>query len=132
MSDIRFACPYCSQHIACDEDYADLAIDCPACGNSMVVPRLSAANSAHPDLLLLASPPAPKHVPAPPVQTVRAWTEREWAERSESSKGTRKEYSSLHSFARVVLWFVLIVMGMSAVAVGVLFIGCAAMLAQMH
>lgn len=80
MSDIKFACPHCSQHITCDAAYCDAVIDCPACGNGMVVPRLSATDAPHPTMLLVASTPAPKHPTAPPMPPIRALTEREWAE----------------------------------------------------
>lgn len=87
MSDIKFACPHCAQHVTCDAEYCDAVIDCPACGNGMVVPRLTATDSAHPAMLLVASAPAPKH-PAPPViPTIRALTEREWAEHSRKFGG---------------------------------------------
>jgi DNA-directed RNA polymerase subunit RPC12/RpoP len=39
MSDIRFACFHCAQHIACDPSYAGNAIDCPACGTRIIVPK---------------------------------------------------------------------------------------------
>ena len=44
MSEIKFACPHCSQHVACDRDYADMCVVCPSCGKPMEVPRLSAAD----------------------------------------------------------------------------------------
>ena len=86
MSEIKFACPYCGQHIACDAGYGDLAIDCPACGNALVVPRLTAAASGHRSMVVVASTPSPKHAP-PPIQPVRAWTEQEWSQLSREMKG---------------------------------------------
>jgi len=80
MSDIRFACPYCHQHIACDADYSDSSIDCPACGSSMVVPRLSNSGSDHPAMVLVASTPSPKHIAPERMDTLRGWTEEEWAQ----------------------------------------------------
>lgn len=80
MSDIKFACPYCSQHITCDPQYGDAIIDCPACGNEMVVPRLTAGDSPHPTMLVVASRPGPKRPPISSGPTLRAMSEREWAE----------------------------------------------------
>jgi hypothetical protein len=84
MSEIKFACPFCSQHIACDADYADLAIDCPSCGKSMVVPRLSSRTSSNPGLVIVASAPLPPHT-SPPPPIITAWTEQEWAQLSRHS-----------------------------------------------
>ena len=39
MSEIKFACPHCRQHIACDENYGGLQISCPACRGPMLVPE---------------------------------------------------------------------------------------------
>lgn len=80
MSEIKFACPYCSQHVTCDAQYGDALIDCPACGNEMVVPRLNASDSAHPSMLVVASRPGPKRSTSGAGPTVRAMSESEWAE----------------------------------------------------
>jgi hypothetical protein len=80
MSDIKFACPHCSQHITCDIQYCDSTIDCPACGNEMIVPRLTAIDSPHPPMLLVASPPGPKRPAKRLGPNVRPLSEREWAE----------------------------------------------------
>jgi hypothetical protein len=82
MSDIRFACPHCNQHIACDADYSDSSIECPACGSSMVVPRLSAGGADHSGMVLVASTPSPKHTAPERLNTLRGWTEEEWAQHS--------------------------------------------------
>jgi hypothetical protein len=90
MSDIKFACPHCSQHITCDAHYCDAAIDCPACGNEMIVPRLTASDSAHPPMLLVASPPGPKRPASRSSPVVHALTEQEWAEHTRNFTGTEK------------------------------------------
>ncbi len=82
MNEIKFACPHCNQHIACDAGYRDFTIDCPACGNSMVVPHLTASDSAHPAMVIVASIPSPKRAEPPPIPVLKAWTEQEWARRS--------------------------------------------------
>ena len=90
MSDIKFACPFCHQHITCDSQYCDATIDCPACANEMIVPRLTASESAHAHLLLVASPPGPKRPTSRPSPTVGALTERQWAERTRKFGGSDK------------------------------------------
>src|SRR3954447_4192904 len=90
MSDIKFACPSCAQHITCDAEYCDAVIDCPACGNGMVVPRLTTTDSAHPTMLLVASTPAAKRPETTSIPTIRALTEREWAEHTKKFGGTDK------------------------------------------
>lgn len=37
MSDFKFSCPHCGQHIEAGADYAGLEINCPACGGALVV-----------------------------------------------------------------------------------------------
>jgi hypothetical protein len=81
MKEIKFACPQCGQHIACDRDYADMCIVCPACGQPMEVPRLSAVAASHPDLCLVASTPTPKQRFSSRIPTIGLWTEKEWEER---------------------------------------------------
>src|SRR5438093_863028 len=80
VNEIRFACPYCSQHIACDAGYRDFAIDCPACGNSMVVPHLQPSDPAHPAMVVVASTPAtlrsePAPISLPSLQSARERTQ---------------------------------------------------------
>ena len=60
MSEIKFACPTCQQHIEADSGYAGMQISCPACKNPMVVPGSP--------VLAAAPPPAPvlSYTPAPP------------------------------------------------------------------
>jgi DNA-directed RNA polymerase subunit RPC12/RpoP len=63
MSDIKFSCPQCQQHIQCDEaSYGGREIACPACGTRLVVPGQAAAPAPAP----AAAPPyAPPPQPAP-------------------------------------------------------------------
>lgn len=46
MSDIKFSCPECGQHITCGEPWAGHEIDCPACHSKLVVPRSERAPAA--------------------------------------------------------------------------------------
>jgi hypothetical protein len=38
MSDLKFSCPSCAQHIQCDESYAGERIPCPSCAALVRVP----------------------------------------------------------------------------------------------
>jgi hypothetical protein len=78
MSEIKFACPHCAQHIACESDYADMCIVCPGCGKPMLVPILSAVDAAHPDLCLVAAIPAPRQKFRSHLPMLDPWTEEEW------------------------------------------------------
>src|SRR5437868_4328799 len=60
MSDIRFACPRCQQHIQAEPSYAGIEIACPACNAQMVVP-------GQPIVPIIAAPLVPVPVPAGPA-----------------------------------------------------------------
>lgn len=87
MSEIKFACPHCAQHVACDSDYADMCIVCPGCGNPMVVPILSAMDAAHPDICLVAAIPAPRQKFRSHLPLLDPWTEDEWEKHSRAKAG---------------------------------------------
>jgi len=57
MADIKFSCPHCSQNITCDELWGGHQLQCPSCGNNLIVPAQAApaAASASP---LVPKPPA--------------------------------------------------------------------------
>lgn len=38
MSDFKFACPVCNQHIRCDTSYIGTQTKCPACQNTIIIP----------------------------------------------------------------------------------------------
>jgi outer membrane lipoprotein-sorting protein len=67
MSEFKFSCPHCDQHIAAPVGYAGAQINCPACQKLIVVP-------AGP--VVVPPPPAPTtlgiHRPAPPVTNAPA------------------------------------------------------------
>jgi hypothetical protein len=52
MSEFKFSCPNCGQHIQCDELWSGRQINCPACQQPLMVPSLG--------------PPAPAATPLPP------------------------------------------------------------------
>ena len=39
MSEFKFACPVCGQHITCDAAAAGSQMNCPTCFRKIVVPR---------------------------------------------------------------------------------------------
>ena len=47
MSEIKFSCPHCDQHIACDESLTGVPIRCPACQREITVPHASPASSSN-------------------------------------------------------------------------------------
>ena len=46
MSEFKFACPHCGQHIAGDESYCGQQIQCPGCGGAILIPQAQAASPA--------------------------------------------------------------------------------------
>lgn len=80
MSDIRFACPRCQQHIQAETNYAGVEIACPSCHARMIVPGqpVAAATSAAiapppvmPSSVSLAAGATTAPAPRPPVPGVR-------------------------------------------------------------
>jgi hypothetical protein len=56
VSDFKFSCPSCGQHISCDTSNAGMSIACPACQTVLTVPQAPAvAPPAHPALSIAAS-----------------------------------------------------------------------------
>src|SRR6266496_6076512 len=53
MSEFKFACPVCGQHITCDSRTSGSQMECPTCFRKLIVPQPSAAGS--PNLVLTAS-----------------------------------------------------------------------------
>ena len=79
MSEVKFACPHCSQHIACDEGYCGYQIRCPSCEGGLIVPRLAAFGFDAGTNLSLALPvaaPVPRQAAA--TLSRAAWSEKEW------------------------------------------------------
>src|SRR5262245_52007238 len=61
MSEFKFACPVCSQHITCDSRSSGTQMECPTCFRKLVVPQASKAGS--PNLLLTASEVSTRPLP---------------------------------------------------------------------
>ncbi len=66
MTDIRFECPHCQQHMQAEAGYSGLQITCPACHGSFVVPGIPPPRMpvSAPSGSRLAAPAVA--VPAPP------------------------------------------------------------------
>jgi hypothetical protein len=39
ISELKFACPVCQQHIACDPGLGGLQMKCPTCLATMIIPK---------------------------------------------------------------------------------------------
>jgi hypothetical protein len=63
MSEFKFACPVCGQHITCDSGSSGTQMDCPTCFRKLVVPQAKATSS--PNFVLTASEVQKRPVPLP-------------------------------------------------------------------
>jgi hypothetical protein len=65
MSEIKFSCPSCQQHISADAAYAGMQINCPACSSPMIVPGdAMVPPPPEPVQNPVAPPGPPSHAPA--------------------------------------------------------------------
>ncbi|MGD1087241.1 MAG: hypothetical protein ABR955_00740 [Verrucomicrobiota bacterium] len=39
ISELKFACPVCEQHIACDPALGGLQMECPTCFRQIIIPK---------------------------------------------------------------------------------------------
>lgn len=63
MSDIKFNCPRCEQHLSVDDEAAGMLVECPTCQQQIQVPEVE---SVDPPPSPVPAPPAPP--PQPPAQ----------------------------------------------------------------
>lgn len=77
MSEFKYACPVCAQHIRCDSSQAGSIMTCPTCFQEIIIPQAPADGDQK--LILTgtkagdrasARPPAPDPGPAPPSRPV--------------------------------------------------------------
>ena len=90
MTEIKFACPHCQQHIACDEGYCGYQIQCPACAGGLIVPRLAAFGfgaTANLSLALPIATPVPRHAAGALSGIPAAWSEKEWRRHVAETEG---------------------------------------------
>lgn len=63
MSEFKFACPVCGQHITCDSGSSGTQMDCPTCFRKLVVPQAPATGSN--SFVLTAAEVQTRPVPVP-------------------------------------------------------------------
>ena len=63
MSDFKFACPICGQHITCDSGSSGSQMDCPTCFRHLVVPQAPAPGKTN--FVITASEVQTRSVPLP-------------------------------------------------------------------
>ena len=125
MNEIKFACPHCHQHFACDEGYCGYQIACPACRDRMIVPRLAAFGYGQAENLSLALPvatPIPRQVaeshlgPSSALYPVREeatyWTEQQWERHVEELEGS-PDMSLTYLQVAAIFGLALILLGLS-------------------
>jgi hypothetical protein len=106
MSDVKFACPYCSQHVLCDEIYCSEPIECPGCQREIFVPSRSTFVPLQMGNMTLEVPIASKERPPIRIQGVDVLSEKDWEERT-SEGGLGKSASMLPVWILFLLPFVL-------------------------
>jgi len=65
MSDFKFACPICGQHMSCDRDKAGTHIECPSCFREIIVPQPPADENSK--FVLTASEARARAIPGLPA-----------------------------------------------------------------
>jgi len=79
MSEFKFACPVCGQHITCDSGSSGSSMACPTCFRNLVVPQATAPGAS--TLVLSASEVQTRATPLPGNGEARAVPKKEfpWA-----------------------------------------------------
>ena len=95
MSEIRFACPHCAQHIACEESYRGASIDCPACQGRMIVPHNPAVRTARNPTAAVGEFSTAATARATGESDLDYWTEEAW--RKHSREVAAAEFTGLRS-----------------------------------
>ena len=86
MSEIKFACPHCFLHIACDDLYCGERIDCPGCGKELFIPPRSAFVPLQAGNMTLTLPVAFKERLYPRPAALDLWSEDDWRRHAEASE----------------------------------------------
>jgi hypothetical protein len=82
MSDFKFSCPHCDQHLQCDEQFAGRQIQCPKCDHLIRIPPVPGKTALYQaesgltwNTFVAAGPkrakrfaPGPDQPPAPPAE----------------------------------------------------------------
>ena len=101
MSEVKFACPHCAQHILCDDAWCANPIACPACGKELFVPRLATFPQTQPGKLALAVPVAAKARFEPRAPDLHVWTPKEWDRHAAAVTGEIPD-------PQPIIWFFLV------------------------
>ena len=74
MSEFKYACPVCGQHIKCDSSQAGTTMECPTCFQKIIVPQAPA--TADPKFIITGTKVGERPVLAAPVEVVKPVTEK--------------------------------------------------------
>jgi DNA-directed RNA polymerase subunit RPC12/RpoP len=69
MSEFKFACPVCGQHIKCESNQTGTQLECPTCFQKVIVPQAPSDTSK---FVLTAAQPQTRPAPQPSVPTAPA------------------------------------------------------------
>jgi hypothetical protein len=75
MSEFKFACPVCGQHMMCDSSQAGTAMDCPTCFQKIVAPQAPAPDAK---FILTGTMLTEKKIPARGVAGPTAMTQKKF------------------------------------------------------
>ena len=70
--EIKFSCPFCAQHLACDESCCGQQISCPNCQRSLIVPRVMRVRERETEG---AAPPPTEYSTTPRTEP---WNDEDW------------------------------------------------------
>ena len=70
MSEFKFSCPQCGQHILCDTQWSGLEINCPACQQTLAAPSLESPAPAITEPMHVTPPTAAVSPPRPPGRII--------------------------------------------------------------
>ncbi len=128
MSEIKFACPHCSQHIACDDLYCGERIDCPGCGRVLFIPLQAAFNPPPAASLMPRTPVGFKQRQYPQSSRLDVWTEESWEKHAaevEPDQSPRMLPVWVLLFLPFVVGLILMTHRAGVVSIAYLFILCA-------
>lgn len=120
MSDFKFACPSCGQHVVCDTSNAGMQIACPICQTLLTVPQpppAAAPAAPTPGRLTINKSSHQPHASAPPPGAANASPKPAWgAKPARVPLRPRKKKSSLVPIgivcgvlaALAIVWFAIV------------------------
>jgi hypothetical protein len=90
MSDFKFPCPKCGQHILCDTSNAGMQIPCPVCQTLLTVPTPPPAAPAAPGKLSINK--TARHAPPPPPGAANAPAQPAWGTKPAPRPAAKKKF----------------------------------------